>query len=97
MRCPNCEAPIDVLDLCQECIEFESKKKIVIDVSTHCKAGHEYTPETTGYRFDSGNRVDGERNCRRHCRTCRREKDLARKIADRERKREAYHKLKAAG
>lgn len=94
MRCPNCEARIDVLDLCQECIEFESKKRIVVDVATHCKEGHEYTAENTAYRFDSGKWVNGERGCRRYCRTCRREKDLARKIADRDRKREAYRKMK---
>ena len=91
MRCPNCEAPIDVLDMCQECIEANVKLLPDSTLAGFCKAGHEYTPETEGWT----NR--GAKTERRYCLICRRQRDLARKTADRDRKREARHKAKAAG
>ncbi len=81
MRCPNCEAPIDVLDHCQECVEAKVKLASSGELATHCKVGHEMTPENTGWSRQTTN---GER---RYCLVCRRARVNAAREADRLRKR----------
>ena len=83
MRCPQCEEPIDVLDLCQECIDHSARKTHTTKGITHCPAGHEYTEETTGY-------VATVKETRRYCLICRRARVNARREADKARKRARY-------
>ena len=82
-RCPQCEEPIDVLDACQECIEHAIRITYSPKGITHCRRGHEYRPETTGVTAT-------EKETRRYCLICKREREHARREADRNRKRTKY-------
>ena len=83
MRCPECEEPIDVLDHCQECIEHQTRLNYTTRGLSHCRAGHEYTEKTTGYTATA-------RETRRYCLICKRQRDTARREADKARKRKKY-------
>ena len=74
-RCPQCEAPIDVTDSCQDCIDTAARARTELETLTHCKAGHLFSEETTGYM-----------NHRRYCLICRRARVNAHREADRLRK-----------
>ncbi len=81
MRCPDCEAPIDVLDQCQDCIELRVKLAPKDDSMTHCKAGHEMTEDNIGWSRQ------GTKSERRYCLICRRVRVNANREQDRLRKR----------
>lgn len=76
MRCSNCEAPVDVLDACQDCIEQKIKYGPK-EESTHCKAGHLFTEDTTGWS------AQGTTRERRYCLLCRRVRVNATREAER--------------
>lgn len=57
-------------NLVPACVRCNSKRAKYPKFMTHCKRGHEYTPETTYVRKDTGTR---------QCRTCARENDEKRR------------------
>lgn len=73
-RCQRCEAPVDVLDNCEDCLlkgneTYASGRKVkVFELRTHCSKGHEFTEENT--RMNPAAR---EKHDFQICRTCARD------------------------
>jgi hypothetical protein len=64
LRCPDCEALMERIDECYECLLAQSSaNKSGTYVRTKCKHGHPWTEENTVLKLHRGTHV-------RECRTC---------------------------
>lgn len=77
MRCPNCEAPVEVLDQCEDCLLVVNWRIHPYAERSHCVRGHAYDEGNVTWVSKRGNPY-------RACKAC------ARLLANRanERKRE---------
>ena len=81
-RCKGCEAPLDVLDMCEDCLHVKIYSQVATSKrvrATHCKVGHPLTPENTGITITAGLE-------KRYCLICVRRRANARRAAERERR-----------